>query len=292
MTTTGARVLVGADGSPAAFRAVAWGAHEAALRGRGLELLYVNTWPAFMTANWPGLTGWDVDAGHAVGLDVLERARRTALVAAPGIEVVTRIATGPATQVITEASTEAALLVVGRHDAAGLADRLAGSSAAQIAQFARCPAVVVPETGVIVPADGPGVVVGVDIGDNGQPAIELAFDEASRRGLQLTAIRAWTLLSEEPALRPDVPTLPPDLEEEQRRLVSEALAGWSAKYPDVFVQPRLERRHAAAVLVHAGRDAELLVVGARGAGGFRGLLLGSVGDAVLRHATCPVAVAR
>ena len=51
-TTTDAAVLVGADGSPAAFRAVAWGAHEAALRGRRLELLYVNTWPAFMTANW------------------------------------------------------------------------------------------------------------------------------------------------------------------------------------------------------------------------------------------------
>jgi hypothetical protein len=99
-------------------------------------------------------------------------------VAAPGVDVATRIATGPATHVIIEASAEAALLVIGRHDTAGLADRLAGSSTAQIAQFAGCPTVVVPETGVIVPIDGPGVVVGVDIGEYGQPAIELAFDEA------------------------------------------------------------------------------------------------------------------
>jgi nucleotide-binding universal stress UspA family protein len=204
----------------------------------------------------------------------------------------TGVVTGPATEKIVEASAAASLLVVGRRGGGGFTDRLVGSSATQIAQFAACPTVVVPEVGIIVPPDGPGVIVGVDVGQHAQPAIELAFDEASRRGLPLTAMRAWTLLSHEPALRAEVPPYPADLEANQRRLLSEALAGWSAKYPDVPVQPQLVRRHAATALVHAGRDATLLVVGARGAGGFRGLLLGSVSDSVLRHSACPVAVAR
>ena len=292
MTRLDAPVLAGVDGSPAAFRAVSWAAHEARLRGRRLHLLYVNTWPAYMNANWPGLTGWDVAAGQAIGLDVLERARRTALAADLGIEIDTGVSAGPATRVLGEASEDASLLVVGRRGGGGLTDRLVGSSAAQIAQFAACPTVVVPEIGVIVPPDGPGVVVGVDIGDEGQPAVEFAFDEASRRGLPLTAVRAWTLLSDEPGLRADVAPLPEDLEAEQRRLLSEALAGWSAKYPDVLVSPRVVRRHAATALAHLGRDAALLVVGARGAGGFHGLRIGSVSDAVVRHAPCPVAVAR
>jgi nucleotide-binding universal stress UspA family protein len=292
MTVVDAPVMAGVDGSPASFRAVTWAAHEAELRHRPLHLLYVNTWPTYVTANWPGLTGWDVEAGRAIGLEVLERARRTALTATPRIDVGTAVVTGPATQRLTEASVGATLLVVGRRGGGGFADRLVGSSAGQIAQFAECPTVVVPEIGIIVPPDGPGVVVGVDTGEHAQPAIELAFDEASRRRLPLTAVRAWTLLGDGPALRADVPPYPEDLEEAQRRLLSEALAGWSAKYPDVLVHPRVVRRHAATALCRAGRDAALLVVGARGAGGFRGLLLGSVSDSVIRHAPCPVAVAR
>lgn len=287
-----APVIAGVDGSPAAFRAATWAAHEARLRGRRLHLLYVNTWPAYLNASWPGLTGWDVAAGKALGLDVLHRARRTALTAEPEIAVDTGVTAGPVTRVLAEASADAALLVVGRRGGAGLADRFVGSSAAQIARFAPCSTVVVPEVGVLVPPDGPGVVVGVDPGDHAQPAIELAFDEASRHGLPLTAVRAWNLLSVEPGLRADVPPFPEDLVEEQRRLLSEALAGWSAKYPDVPVHPCVVRRHAAAALCETGRDAALLVVGARGAGGFHGLRIGSVSDAVVRHAPCPVAVAR
>jgi nucleotide-binding universal stress UspA family protein len=287
-----APVLAGVDGSPAAFRAVTWAAREAALRHRRLSLLYVNTWPTYMTATWPGLTGWDVAAGHAAGLDVLESAARAAHELQPALDVDTHVAVGPATQTLVEAAAGAALLVVGRHGGHGLTDRLAGSSAAQIAQFAACPTVVVPEIGVIVPASGPGVVLGVDIGEHARAAVGLAFDEAARRDLPLTAVRAWTLFSDEPALRADVPLTQPELEAEQRRLAGEALAGWSAKYPEVDVRHRVVRQHAATALVHAGRDAALLVVGARGAGGFRRLLLGSVTESVVRHATCPVVVAR
>jgi nucleotide-binding universal stress UspA family protein len=131
----------------------------------------------------------------------------------------------------------------------------------------------------------------VDIGEHGQSAVGFGFDEAARRGLPLTAVRAWTLLTDEPAIRNFAPD-PQQLEAEQRRLLSEALAGWCTKYPDVQVRRRLVRHHAGRALVDSSQGATVLVVGARGAGGFPHLRLGSIADAAIRHARCPVVVVR
>jgi nucleotide-binding universal stress UspA family protein len=81
-------------------------------------------------------------------------------------------------------------------------------------------------------------------------------------------------------------------DDDARRLVSEAVAGWREKFPDVDVEYETHRRNPATALVEASADARLLVVGSRGLGGFRGLLLGSVSRSVLHHAACPVAVVR
>jgi len=62
--------------------------------------------------------------------------------------------------------------------------------------------------------------------------------------------------------------------------------------PPVVVQPRVKEGHAAQVLIEESADADLLVVGTRGYGGFRGLLLGSVSQHVAAYAQCPVAVIR
>jgi nucleotide-binding universal stress UspA family protein len=64
------------------------------------------------------------------------------------------------------------------------------------------------------------------------------------------------------------------------------------KYPDVEVERRLVRGGAVDALLHASNDALMVVVGSRGSGGFAGLRLGSVSQHVLRHAGCPVLVAR
>ncbi|MGX7829609.1 universal stress protein [Actinokineospora sp. 24-640] len=76
------------------------------------------------------------------------------------------------------------------------------------------------------------------------------------------------------------------------RALAEAMSGWTEKYPDVPVRRAVTRGHPARTLTGIAAGAALLVVGSRGAGGFRGLLLGSVSQGVLHHATCPVAIVR
>ena len=285
-----APVLAGVDGSPAGYRAAAWAAQEAGLRGRALLLVSVSTWPSYIGTPWGG-DDWDVEAGRSVCRDVLHQARLGAQDLVENLSVRTEVVEGQPARVLIERSAAAALTVVGRRGEGEFSSLLLGSSAAQIATFAAGPVAVVPETLPAPGLGGPGVVVGVDIGDHGQEAIAFAFDAASRRGLPLTAVRAWTLLSEEPAIRSFAPD-PEELEHEQRRLLSEALAGWCTTYPDVRVRPWLVRHHAGRALTEASADAALLVVGARGSGGFPGLRLGSIGDAAIRHALCPVVVAR
>ncbi len=75
-------------------------------------------------------------------------------------------------------------------------------------------------------------------------------------------------------------------------MLAEALGGLGEKYPDVTVHRELVRGRVRHSLIEASADAGLVVVGARGHGGFTGLLLGSVSQALLHHAHCPVAVVR
>ena len=77
---------------------------------------------------------------------------------------------------------------------------------------------------------------------------------------------------------------------QEEALLSESLAGWREKYPEVHVDQRSVRSDPVVELLEQARTARLLVVGSRGRGGFKGMLLGSVSQRVLKRATCPVAV--
>jgi nucleotide-binding universal stress UspA family protein len=83
-----------------------------------------------------------------------------------------------------------------------------------------------------------------------------------------------------------------ELVAEQERITSEAIAQWATQFPNVDVWTRVMQGRPADVLVDASEGAELVVVGSRGRGGFRGLLLGSVSRSVMHRAHCPVAVIR
>lgn len=119
---------------------------------------------------------------------------------------------------------------------------------------------------------------------------------AAAHGTDLVALHAWSVRSERaydsPADPPFVTYDEGRLRDEEERVLAEALGGLRERYPDVAVRRRLVRGRIRHTLVEASADAGLVVVGARGRGGFAGLLLGSVSQALLHHAQCPVAVVR
>jgi len=135
------------------------------------------------------------------------------------------------------------------------------------------------------------IVAGTDGSDGARDAVLFAFEAAQDRRAPLVVVRVWeTPLSwhEQIEALDDTSV---DWAEQAERDLAEELAGWTADYPDVAVTRRIERaRWAAETLVTVAADAGLLVVGARGLGGLRGLDLGETARSVVAHASCPVAV--
>jgi nucleotide-binding universal stress UspA family protein len=136
-----------------------------------------------------------------------------------------------------------------------------------------------------------GLVVGHDGSDASAEAVRWSATMAVRLGVPLHVVRAWTISS---APRPATLTagyVPPMTDFEQAvRDELEADVARLVLPTDCQVTAHVVHGAAAKRLLQAGAHAELLVVGTRGAGGFRGLLFGSTADQVVRHAPCPVVV--
>ena len=166
-----------------------------------------------------------------------------------------------------------------------------GSVSAHVATHATCPVVIVPPRWEPGPA-ATGIVGGVDGSKRSLEAIEFAFEQAEARHAMLRAMMAW---HDPVSTGPDDPIpLVYDLnvlEEESSALLAESMACYRHKYPDVPLRAELVHGTAREVLIEAGESAELRVVGSRGRGAIRGLLLGSTSRALVRHPPCPVAVA-
>jgi len=143
-----------------------------------------------------------------------------------------------------------------------------------------------------VEIDG-GVLVGHDGSECAQGALLWAAALAARAGLALHVLRAWGMTS---APRPATwsPGYVPPLTDFEQAVHEELDACVAAAKidPSVRVRTHVVHRPPAKGLMEAAKGADLLVVGARGRGGFSGLLLGSVGDQLVHHAPCPVTVVR
>jgi nucleotide-binding universal stress UspA family protein len=133
------------------------------------------------------------------------------------------------------------------------------------------------------------IVVGVDESDGAADALRWAAREADARGAGLTAVLAWGLLDQHHGKK-DVPFDPHYGEDDALAALGEIVRSVLGDEASVGYRP-ISDLPVRAVLT-AAEDADLVVVGARGLGGFKGLLLGSVSHGVLRGAHCPVAVVR
>ncbi|GAB3545525.1 nucleotide-binding universal stress UspA family protein [Actinopolyspora lacussalsi] len=134
------------------------------------------------------------------------------------------------------------------------------------------------------------VVVGVDGSAGAAEALSWALRYASNSGAEITALIAWAHPSYY-GLGAPIPEEDFDQRAEQQlaRAVADAVSQLGV---DVGVQQRVVRGIPARALLDAAEDADLLVVGSRGHGGFTGALLGSVGQHCVHHAPCPVVVVR
>ncbi|MGC1211819.1 MAG: universal stress protein [Micromonospora sp.] len=266
-----APVVVGVDGSPEATRAVRQAAREASWRRLPLRVVHAFIWPLFnVPLNQP--TFGPPESGLRNQAEKIAReAAAQARAEAPEIEVRAVVADGaPAPILIREART-ATMVVLGSRGLGGFSGLLLGSVALQVTPHAPGPVLVV--RGESAPA-GP-VVVGVDRSPHSALAVGLAFEEAHLRRARLQAVHAGEECGHSGA-----------------QVLAVSLADWTDRYPEVRVEQLQITKRPAAALVEAARDAQLVVVGARGRGGFSGLLLGSVSQALLHHAPCPVAVVR
>jgi nucleotide-binding universal stress UspA family protein len=142
---------------------------------------------------------------------------------------------------------------------------------------------------------GSRIVVGVDGSPSSLEALTWAAGQAGLSGATLEAVAVW----EYPTGHGLAPTgfewAPVVDTGEVEKHTRDALEEWVTRtLPDGVgsVQRTVTQGHPAAVLLDAARDAELLVVGSRGHGGFAGMLLGSVSQHLVAHATCPVVVVR
>nr|WP_086668573.1 universal stress protein [Lentzea kentuckyensis] len=115
----------------------------------------------------------------------------------------------------------------------------------------------------------------------------------SMRGAQLTAVMCWQdFMVESSYSEPRFTVDWGKAEDGERRLLAQRLAGWQEKHPDVQVHPVVTRDRPVRALIRYGAEAQLVVVGSHGHGGFAGMLLGSTSQALVYNAPCPLAIVR
>ncbi|MFG2006254.1 universal stress protein [Spirillospora sp. NPDC048911] len=276
-------VVVGYDGSENGVRALDWAIEEA--RWRGLPLTVLHVWDVYVGAP----VAVPVADVRGIAEQTLESGVEYACKAAPDLRVRSSLERGPAAARLIEMSGIADLIVLGQRGLGGFAGLLLGSVGAQVAAHAACPVVIVRVEREPSPEERPGrVVVGVDGSPASREALALAFAEADAHEFSVTAVAALEAVP--------VKDLPLLVDEEGLREAAEIRLGrllmpLRELYPKVKVQSDVVTGKPRDVLMDAARDANLIVVGSRGLGGFRGLLLGSVSHALVHHAPCPVAVA-
>ena len=244
-------VVAGIDCSSEREDVIRWAAAEAAARRTGLLLVHAFSWPGFPRP----LTNGELPPGFRAGADqVVQESVELARKLEPAIAVEGCHLDGLAYRVLLEVSRDAGVLVIGGRRVA-LATSC--STGARLAAGAHCPVVVVrPWSGT-----GEQVLIGYDGSPASSLALDFGLDHAKRHHLQVHVIAAQQHVAE----------------------VRDREGGGAAVLVPIHGRPVDELLRQAA-------DARLVVIGARGLGGFTDLLLGSFSQTVLKRVTCPVAL--
>jgi nucleotide-binding universal stress UspA family protein len=285
-----AAVVVGADGT-AAHSAIRWGAAVAARRGRRLVIAHgMNSTPAktWLVAYQP-MVDEALRTLRTHGEQALVTGIQVAREAAPDVAVDTLISEQSPAKMLIELSKSAHMVVLGSGRGGAVAHL--GSTVLTVAAHGRGTIVAVREDGEDI-TSGP-VVVGVDGSPVSDTAVAAAFAEAAERETELVAVHTWSDLAFTEFASTGYIEIPAeDLQTAEQAVLAERLAGWQQRYPEVTVQREVYPSTPAQHLREWSDRAQLVVVGSRGRGGFRGLLLGSTSQSLIQHSACPVMITR
>jgi nucleotide-binding universal stress UspA family protein len=284
-------IVVGIDGSEGAKTALAW-ACEHARREPGTKIIAVSSWMSSVPESSPWVVGYDLplDLTEVTTAELKSSVAEVMSDRFADIEVEERVVCGSPSGVLIAQGAAADMLVVGSRGLGGFKGLLLGSVSHQVITHAPCPTVVVPRGGGQPAAEYTGlrsIVVGLDGSPNSIAALRWAAKRAKGPETVLRGVYGWQ--APPTAVAPIGTGMPDHFIKE----AAEAVTGFinAAELPgEVHVVPVSREGSPAKVLLMEGRQADLLVVGARGHEDFVGLLLGSVATAVAHHAPCPVAV--
>ncbi|MEU3017604.1 universal stress protein [Nocardiopsis sp. NPDC007018] len=290
------KVVVGVDGSPTASWALLWAAAEAERRGWPLHVVYALAMPLVMSLYAGPTRVPPPEEVTTHGHGVLSTAAAHVRGRHDGLTVEEVLALpDPGTALLRQAGPDD-LLVVGSRGLGAARSVLDASVSVRLAARAECPVVVVPGAEAEAPTIPPRrIVVGVDGSDDSRRALAFALREASlAEGGSVVVVHGWGVTPPfDAGSAAGGGWAPPDdlLDQRSQEMVSQMLERVVDDGTEgVGVSVVRVGGEAAQAIVEAGATADLIVVGSRGRGSVRGLLLGSVSQGVLHGATVPVTV--
>ncbi|MEP7115285.1 MAG: universal stress protein [Ilumatobacteraceae bacterium] len=288
------KIIVGVDGSDTSFEALRWAVYEAGRRSAEIKIVSCYTAPAYGGlggAVYP--TAVELETLKDESAELVQRAVDIAVgidreLVVEGVTLMSSPVVG-----LAESALPGDQIVVGTTGHTGLVDGLVGSVTTGVTHRAHVPVVVVPfKASTKVGAAMKRIVVGVDGSPESLRALAWAYDEALASGAVLDVVHAWAYPYS--VSRNSMREVRKPMEFEAVNELQTSLDSLGARLTEgsVVVNPKLCENTPAEALLKAGSRADLIVVGSRGRGGLRSVLLGSVSRSVMYHALCPVAVVR
>lgn len=280
-------VVVAVDGSAADGAVVDWAADEATRLEAPLRVVTVVDPQVQLTPYEALVSGAPSLAQH---LDegahrILDRAAERARARRGDLDVATAVPWGPPAAALVRLSENALRMVVGAPARGRLERILLGSVALPVVAHAHCPVVVVPADTLVAPPRR--ILVAVDGSDASARAVEMAMTMADSTRAVVTCLLGWNLEVHEGVVVTERSSERwAAVEQRYAELGHRTVDPVAARHPGVTFDVVVRHGSPARVVVEAAAELEvdLVLVGSRGLGGFRGLLLGSVSRRVVEHA--------
>ncbi|TFH15456.1 MAG: universal stress protein [Acidimicrobiales bacterium] len=281
------RLVIGFDGSESSWSALEWAASEAEARGASVRVIssyFVQ--PVIEFGYGASGSGVDMTETAVWCLNRVRTASTTVFDGHPGVEYeVDAVRQSPAAALLAEAES-ADLVAVGSSGVGAIVRFLLGSVTGSLLASSPCPVVVVPAE---LNEPTKRIVVGTDGSDHADHAVRWAADEADRRGCELVIVHVWKYgyhLTMNGIDRAD------DFAPVDAELILDRAVQTARSLSGANVRGELIEGDEADSLLELSESADLLVLGARGRGGFRAMLFGSIASAAATHSSCPTVIVR